>query len=203
MINAIVPTSDLKELTMSSREIAELVEKRHDNVKRTIENLIEREIILPQIEEVKNHLGQTVKVYRLVERDSYIVVAQLSPEFTAKLVDRWRLLERAVGEIASQMVMRSEIEEMKASILALETAMRTRHKRVTLSKKERDINKIRKIIKKHGGKISHSDLLRHLSHSIRAFELKDLLAGLCVAGQVTRIEKTTKTKPSVSYKMVR
>jgi len=38
--------------TMSSREIAELVEKRHDNVKRTIETLLERGVIAsPQIEE--------------------------------------------------------------------------------------------------------------------------------------------------------
>ena len=43
---------------MSSREIAELVEKRHDNVKRTSETLADRGVIqLPQIEEVKNHLG--------------------------------------------------------------------------------------------------------------------------------------------------
>ena len=39
-------------LTMTSREIAELVEKRHDNVKRTIESLIERGVIAsPQVEE--------------------------------------------------------------------------------------------------------------------------------------------------------
>lgn len=39
-------------LTMSSLEISELVEKRHDNVKRTIESLIEKGVITsPQIEE--------------------------------------------------------------------------------------------------------------------------------------------------------
>ena len=87
-------TLDKKELTMSSREIADLVEKRHDNVKRTVETLANQGVIqLPQIEEVKNHLGQTVQEYRLVKRDSYVVVAQLSPEFTARLVDRWQELE--------------------------------------------------------------------------------------------------------------
>lgn len=80
--------------TMSSREIADLVEKRHDNVRRTIETLAERGVIqLPQIEEVKNHLGQTVTEYRIGKRDSYVIVAQLSPEFTARLVDRWQQLE--------------------------------------------------------------------------------------------------------------
>ncbi|WP_392562522.1 phage antirepressor KilAC domain-containing protein [Orbus sturtevantii] len=82
------------ELTMSSREIAELVESRHDSVKRTIERLIDKGVIqLTPLVEVTNHLGQTVLEYRLIKRDSYIVVAQLCPEFTARLVDRWQELE--------------------------------------------------------------------------------------------------------------
>lgn len=85
-------------LTMSSREIAEMVKKRHDSVKRTIENLAGKGVIqLPQPVEVKNHLGQTVAEYVFSgeqgKRDSIIVVAQLSPEFTARLVDRWQELE--------------------------------------------------------------------------------------------------------------
>lgn len=81
-------------LTMSSQEIADLVESRHDHVKRSIERLAERGIIqLPPMGEVKNHLGQSVAVYQIGKRDSYVVVAQLSPEFTARLVDRWQELE--------------------------------------------------------------------------------------------------------------
>ena len=84
------------ETTMSSREIADLVEKRHDNVLRTVETLAARRVItLPQFEEVSSDgpgpraIGQ----YRIGKRDSYVVVAQLSPEFTARLVDRWQELE--------------------------------------------------------------------------------------------------------------
>lgn len=81
-------------LTMSSLAIAELVEARHDSVRRTIERLAERAVIqLPPMVEVPNHLGQRVSVYQLEKRDSYVVVAQLSPEFTARLVDRWQELE--------------------------------------------------------------------------------------------------------------
>jgi phage antirepressor YoqD-like protein len=81
-------------LTMSSEEIATLVESRHDNVKTSIERLGARGVIqLPALQEVRNHLGQTVSVYQLCKRDSYVVVAQLSPEFTARLVDRWQELE--------------------------------------------------------------------------------------------------------------
>ncbi|VVT52701.1 COG3645: Uncharacterized phage-encoded protein [Kosakonia radicincitans] len=79
---------------MSSQDISELVESRHDNVKRTIERLAERGVIkLPPMGEVKNHLGQSVAVYQIGKRDSYVVVARLSPEFTARLVDRWQELE--------------------------------------------------------------------------------------------------------------
>ena len=79
---------------MSSDEMAKLTETRSDNVKRTIETLVERGTIqLPQIEEVKNHLGQTVKLYQVSKRDSFVVVAQLSPEFTGRVVDRWLELE--------------------------------------------------------------------------------------------------------------
>ena len=81
-------------LTMSSREIADLVESRHDSVKRTIERLQDKGLIqLTPMGEVKNHLGQVVTEYQLIKRDSYVVVAQLSPEFTARLVDRWQELE--------------------------------------------------------------------------------------------------------------
>ncbi|WP_267550425.1 Rha family transcriptional regulator [Rhizobium rhizogenes] len=86
-----MPSLGGKPETMTSLEIADLVEKRHDNVKRTIETLLEQRIIqLPQTEEVKNHLGQRVQVLKIGERDSFVVVAQLSPEFTARLVDYWQ-----------------------------------------------------------------------------------------------------------------
>lgn len=92
-------------LTMSSFQIADLVEKRHDNVKRTIETLADQGIISrPQIEEVKiqrQRRAETVSTYVFSgergKRDSIVVVAQLSPEFTARLVDRWQELERQVA----------------------------------------------------------------------------------------------------------
>lgn len=82
--------------TMSSREIADLVESRHDNVKRTMERLSERGIIRFTPLEETSHEGagaRSVEVYRVNKRDSFVVVAQLCPEFTARLVDRWQELE--------------------------------------------------------------------------------------------------------------
>lgn len=99
-------TLNNENLTMSSREIAELVEARHDSVKRTIERLQDKGLIqLTPLVEVKNHLGQTVTEYRLVKRDTYIVVAQLCPEFTARLVDRWQELENQIRQPLDPMQM--------------------------------------------------------------------------------------------------
>ncbi|MFA7942035.1 ORF6N domain-containing protein [Pseudomonas brenneri] len=97
----ITPFTGGDAVTMSSQEIADLVSARHDSVKRTIERLAEKRVIqLPPLVEVKNHLGQTVEQYLFSgekgKRDSLVVVAQLSPEFTGALVDRWQKLEEQV-----------------------------------------------------------------------------------------------------------
>lgn len=90
------------ELSMNSKEIAELVESRHDVVKKSVERLAERGVIqLPPLVEVENiqslSPNNKASVYIFTgeqgKRDSIVVVAQLSPEFTARLVDRWQELE--------------------------------------------------------------------------------------------------------------
>lgn len=87
------------EPTMSSREIAELCDKRHDNVRRTMDTLHARGVIaVTQSEEPTTGGGKPATVYHVNKRDSYVVVAQLSPEFTARLVDRWQELERHASE---------------------------------------------------------------------------------------------------------
>ncbi len=100
--------------TMSSREIADLVEKRHDNVKRTITSLVNAGVISqPQIEDGKISANGIVEmVYEVGKRDSYIIVAQLSPEFTARLVDRWQELENVAAKVITKELTRLEILEM-------------------------------------------------------------------------------------------
>lgn len=82
--------------SMSSREIAELVESRHDSVKRSMETLRDNDLISFTQSVETSHEGagaRPVDVYIVGKRDSYVIVAQLSPEFTARLVDRWQELE--------------------------------------------------------------------------------------------------------------
>jgi phage antirepressor YoqD-like protein len=87
------------EATMSSREIAEVVESRHDSVKRTIERLVKsRTISQPPLvdgDKAGNHVVE--QVYLVGKRDSYVIVAQMSPAFTGRLVDRWQELEQQVA----------------------------------------------------------------------------------------------------------
>ncbi len=81
--------------TMTSREIADLVESRHDKVKQSIDRLAIRGVMSqpPVGDGEKSGNGTVEQVYFIGKRDSYIIVAQLSPEFTARLVDRWAELE--------------------------------------------------------------------------------------------------------------
>lgn len=80
-------------ITMSSREIAAVTNLRHDNVKRTMESLQSKSLITFTQSEEKG-AGRPAVLFHVNKRDSYVVVAQLSPEFTAVLVDRWQELEQ-------------------------------------------------------------------------------------------------------------
>lgn len=90
--------------TMSSKQIADVVGSRHDSVKRTIERLAEKGIIsfTPMVETSHEGAGaRPVEVYQVNERDSYVVVAQLCPEFTAKLVDYWQATKNLIPTLQS------------------------------------------------------------------------------------------------------
>lgn len=94
-MNALVNFNN-QPLAMSSREIASLLASRHGDVCRSIERLMLSGAIsgytpLPYTHEQNQ---QTYFEYFISKRDSYVIVAQLSPEFTAALVDRWQELEK-------------------------------------------------------------------------------------------------------------
>ncbi|MEG0603758.1 MAG: Rha family transcriptional regulator [Acinetobacter sp.] len=87
-------------LTMSSRDIAELTGKEHKNVCRVIRDLISDGILDAQLEPLKfEYRGQWFDYYELSKRDSFVVVARLSPEFTAHIVDRWQELEQKLNPV--------------------------------------------------------------------------------------------------------
>ncbi|QSM00583.1 antirepressor protein [Oceanospirillum phage vB_OliS_GJ44] len=121
-------------MRMSTREIAELTQKRHSNVMRTAESLGESGVItLSQIEKVENPgSGPTwINHYTLDKRDSLVLVARLSPEFTAAVVDRWQELESKQAMAAlpnfnnpveAARAWADEVEQKQAALLELEQA---------------------------------------------------------------------------------
>jgi phage regulator Rha-like protein len=80
--------------SMSSREIADMTGKRHDNVMQVIASLINAQVLTPEIKgSTFKHRGNEYNQWLLNKRDSLVLVARLSPEFTAIIVDRWQELE--------------------------------------------------------------------------------------------------------------
>lgn len=97
---------------MTSQQIADLVGSRHDKVKQSIERLVNNLVIIqPSVgdEQSVDAMGRSrmTQVYVFSgeqgKRDSIIVVAQLSPEFTGALVDRWQELEHRLAQPATKL----------------------------------------------------------------------------------------------------
>lgn len=84
--------------TMSSREIADMVGSKHEAVKKSAERLSVDQILTSPLAMFDyEHRGNVYQEYRFNKRDSLVLVARLSPEFTAAIVDRWQELESQQG----------------------------------------------------------------------------------------------------------
>lgn len=110
------------EQSMTSLEIAELVQSRHDDVKRSIERLAERGVISkpPLADGIKAPNGVIPKLYIFKgeqgKLDSITVVAQLCPEFTAAIVKRWYELENRELSKLEILQMALESEQQKIAL---------------------------------------------------------------------------------------
>lgn len=95
-MNELTHSVNIGTTTMSSREIADLTGSRHDSVKRSAERLAADHILTsPLVGLDFEHKGNAYQEYQFNKRDSLVLVARLSPEFTAAVVDRWQQLEQA------------------------------------------------------------------------------------------------------------
>ena len=100
-----------KQISMTSLQIAELCDKRHDSVKRTIEILSKptdkRRAVIARphsviVQNIANNRTYDIEVYVFSGEqgrlDSITIVAQLNPQFTAALVARWDELEKQAAK---------------------------------------------------------------------------------------------------------
>jgi len=85
--------------TMSSREIADICEARHNDVIATIERLINEGVLRLGRNTARAHQadggGRPTMVYDLAKRDCLIVISGYSAALRAKIIDRWMELEAA------------------------------------------------------------------------------------------------------------
>jgi phage regulator Rha-like protein len=156
-------TSVSEKLTMSHLEIAEVVSSRPDKVKQSMERLENKGLIkLTPMREV-NHRGQNVTVYHVSKRDSYIVVAQLSPEFTAALVDRWQELEEKsqpswLAQLSPEAkIAIADIAKQRDEALATKAQINDKRTATLMNKASQDAKKIKRLenqLQDQGGYLS-------------------------------------------------
>tara|TARA_R110000782_G_C14819187_1_gene413746 strand:- start:16025 stop:16633 length:609 start_codon:yes stop_codon:yes gene_type:complete len=85
---------------MSTREIASMLGKNNSDIKRSALRLEQKGLLTQPLAEFDyDHKGNVYNEYRLNKRDSILLVAQNSPEFTAAIVDRWQELENQLPKI--------------------------------------------------------------------------------------------------------
>lgn len=113
-MTAIIQTQTSK--TMTTREIADLLEKQHANIKISAERLAEKGVIGTLATQEFTHNGNLYTEYLLCKRDSLILVAQNCPEFTARVVDRWQALEEQAAKAAFDPASLTRIDILKMAV---------------------------------------------------------------------------------------
>lgn len=94
-MSEVIHSFNSQSLTMSSKEIADLVEARHNDVVATIQRLFKKGLLRSDRKTSRVTTGgRPIDVYRLTERDTHLVVAGYSDEHRARVIDRWQELEQ-------------------------------------------------------------------------------------------------------------
>lgn len=113
-------------LTMSSREIAKLTKKRHDNVMNDIKKMLtDIEVHAPDfLGTYQTDRGNTYWCYNLPRRETDILLTGYSVPLRAKVIDRWRELEAQVAKpafavpttFAEALRLAGELEEQRVAL---------------------------------------------------------------------------------------
>lgn len=121
-------------LTMSSREIAELMGKEHRNVMRDIRNMLtelhgEGGVLSFEHTYTNPQNGQEYPVFMLPKRETLILISGYKLALRAKIIDRWAELESekstpAAPVLPSPVVEAMQFAEAAANMLRLEGSAR-------------------------------------------------------------------------------
>ena len=161
--------------TMSSREIAELTGKRHDNVLRDIEKMAEElgflEHLKFEVFEEINNLGLPVqrKVYKLNKEETLILVSGYNIKMRAAIIRRWQELENKL-QLISKIESIDEIAALKKEIMRLKAQIWHAEE---MAAGERRINDIVCSKKSTDQKIKELVDLAHQNWRMRCDELQE------------------------------
>ena len=116
--------------TMSSREIATLCDKRHDNVMADIRKMLdELDIYAPDFSGTFiTEQGNQYECFNLPKRECLILVSGYNVKIRTKIIDRWQQLEQATAPRLPQTfadalrAYADEVEAHEQTKIALETA---------------------------------------------------------------------------------
>jgi phage antirepressor YoqD-like protein/phage regulator Rha-like protein len=108
--------------TMSSREIAELCEARHNDVVATIVRLFDQGVLRESRKTTRTVApeggGRPTQVYDLTKRDTLVVVSGYSAELRARIIDRWQELEQRARQPADPMAALNDPATMRTLLLS-------------------------------------------------------------------------------------
>lgn len=115
------------EQTMSSREIAELTGKRHDNVRADIEKMARELSLTFQEKSEPSEGGRPSKVYLLPKRETLILVSGYNLTMRARIIDRWQELEAQqrpdpIATLSDPAALRGLLLTYSEKVIALEQA---------------------------------------------------------------------------------
>ncbi len=106
--------------TMSSVELAELCETRHNQITDTIERLFDKGVLRESRKTTRKVQptggGRPMDAYDLTKRDSLVVVSGYNDEVRAKIIDRWMELESGAALPASASASVDEVGKVFAGL---------------------------------------------------------------------------------------
>jgi len=132
--------------TMSSREVAELTGKSHDNVLRDARGLLAAGVLKSE-ETTYRHPqnGQLYPEFILDQRDCLVLVSGYNAKIRAKIIDRWQELEsRVVGQLQ---IPASFAEALR---LAADQAEQNLQLQQVIAKQAPKVEALQRLAKTHG-----------------------------------------------------
>jgi len=114
-----IPSKLAATASMSSREIADLTGKRHDNVMADVRKMLaelhsDGGVLNFQDTHTNPQNGQSYPIYRLPKRETLILVSGYSTELRARIIDRWQELEAQVASPAKPAIQRPHMNMLGA-----------------------------------------------------------------------------------------